>query len=178
MPFHVISFRVFVALISILALSRHSVSDTVVVDSLVIATSKETSITVPGESLNLDFNARYDAALQLFQSGQYAVAVLAYQDLLLAEDLRPTYADNCYFWMGESYYAQKLWLDASACFFKVLEFPWPNKEEDARMKLALSWFNLGDRPRACAEISSLLNLFPQTRFQKRAAKLQTLACSK
>jgi TolA-binding protein len=124
----------------------------------------------------LNFNQRYDQALQLFNAAQYKPAVQAYRALLMAPDLRPSYADNCYFWMGESYYAQKLWLDASTCFFKVLEFPRPNKEEDARMKLALSWYNMGDRPRACAEASSLLHLFPDSHFTKRARSLQALAC--
>jgi TolA-binding protein len=125
-----------------------------------------------------DFDTRYAAALQSFKSAEYDEARAQFQALLQSPDLRPSFSDNCYFWMGESYYAQKSWLDAATCFFKVLEYPRSNKEEDARMKIALCWFNLGDRARACTESQSLLTQFPYTHFARRAHQLVELSCPK
>jgi len=129
-----------------------------------------------GELCAQEFDVRYQAALHAFDTQEYDQAQNMFQNLLQSSDLRPSYSDNCYYWMGECSYAKKEWLDAITFFFKVLEYPRSNKEEDARMKIALSWFNLGERPRACAEVQSLLTLFPETNFAYRATQLAELSC--
>jgi len=129
-----------------------------------------------GDAAVQDFVARYEAALDAFQAGAYVDARAAFERLLAAADLRSDYQDNCYFWIGECRYAVKDYLGALACFFKVLEFPWPNKEADARMKIALCWFNLGDRGRACLEARTLAERAPDGPFAERARRLTELAC--
>lgn len=131
----------------------------------------------PAGGAGPDFLGRYDAALERFRAGDYAPAQTALENLLGSDDLRADYQDNCYFWIGECQYARKNYLDALASFFKVLEFPWPNKDADARMKIALCWFNLGDRPRACLEAGALAAREPDGPFAARARRLMELACA-
>jgi TolA-binding protein len=123
------------------------------------------------------FVERYEATLESFRRGDYGEAQAGFQQLLGAPDLRSDYQDNCYFWIGECQYARRDYLDALASFSKVLEFPWPSKEIDARMKIALCWFNLGERARACLEADALVARDPEGPFAVRARRLAELACS-
>lgn len=115
--------------------------------------------------------ARYEQALASFNEGRQQRAQRQFQDLLQRADLPIDLQDNCSYWLGESRYAQRAWLDAMACFLKVLEHPQSNKEEDARLKIALCWQNLGDPARACREARALLGRFPSCEAAPRARRL-------
>lgn len=114
---------------------------------------------------------RYDAAVASFNAGRHQAAGRDFEALLrdpaLPDDLR----DNCMYWLGESHYARRQWLDALACFQKVLEHVQSNKEEDARLKIALCWLNLGDTGRACREARALVERFPDCEAAPRARRL-------
>ena len=72
---------------------------------------------------------------------------------------------------------EKAWLDALACYLKVLDYPRANKAEASRYKIARSWFQLGERDKACAETETLLELYPAGDFYERATRLKQLVCA-
>jgi TolA-binding protein len=115
--------------------------------------------------------AQYEQALASFNAGRAERARAQFEGLLTRPDLPLDLRDNCSYWLGEAWYAQKAWLDALACFLKVLEQADANKEEDARLKIALCWQNLGEPERACTEARTLLGRFPTGESAPRARRL-------
>jgi TolA-binding protein len=115
--------------------------------------------------------ARYEQALASFNAGRSTQARTQFEQLLRRADLPEDLRDNGVFWLGECWYAERAWLDALACFLKVLEHPGSNKEEDARLKIALCWQNLKEPERACAEARALLARFPAGEAAPRARRL-------
>ncbi len=120
--------------------------------------------------------SRYEQALALFERGAYAKSKAVLEQLSTDTDLSPGLLDNCYFWIGECYYAEEAYLDAIACFFKVLDYPRANKAEAAHMKIALAWYNLGERDKSCRETRRLIRLHPEGEYLARARRLQRLVC--
>jgi tetratricopeptide (TPR) repeat protein len=118
----------------------------------------------------------YKSALAKFELSEYDSARVILESLIRDNTVRPNLADNCYYWIGECYYAKRAFLDAISCFYKVLEFPRANKAESARMKIALAWYNLGDKEKSCAEVNAILKIYPESEFRKRALRLKGLAC--
>lgn len=115
--------------------------------------------------------ARYEQAVADFDAKRRDRARKGFESLLQDPGLPADLQDNCYYWLGESHYARGAWQDALGCFLKVLEHELSNKEEDARLKLALCWQNLGERDRACAEARALLGRFPGSDAAPRAKRL-------
>ncbi len=122
------------------------------------------------------FDSLYQQALGQFRAGEYANAEEGFSALLTGPERNSKLLDNCYYWLGECRYADQAWLDALSYFYKVLEFPWPGKEEASRLKIALCWQNLGDSERACLEARALFELFPEGEYEARAKRLAELAC--
>jgi TolA-binding protein len=118
----------------------------------------------------------YETALKHFEAAEYDSTREALEGLIRDNIVRPELADNCYFWIGECYYAKRAFLDALSCFFKVLEFPRSNKAEAARMKIALAWYNLDEKEKSCHEVNSMLLIYPDGEYSKRAIRLKGLAC--
>jgi TolA-binding protein len=115
--------------------------------------------------------ARYEQAVADFDAHRNDRARKSFESLLQDASLPADLQDNCYYWLGESHYAREAWQDALGCFLKVLEHEESNKEEDARLKLALCWQNLGERDRACSEARALLGRFPAGASAPRAKRM-------
>jgi TolA-binding protein len=118
--------------------------------------------------------AQYEQALESFNAGRAERAGEQFQDLLARADLPEDLRDNCSFWLGEARYSKRAWLDALSCFLKVLEHTGSNKEEDARLKIALCWQQLGEIERACAEARTLLGRYPDGSSAPRVRRLLEL----
>ena len=83
-------------------------------------------------------------------------------------------ADNALYWMGETYYAQSLWLRAARLFGQVLErYPQGNKVPDAMVKTGLCYLNLGERKLASDTFGQLRSMYPGTSAARIAAKQLT-----
>lgn len=148
---------------------------------MLISAAQAADATAAGEwqvRTDTEFDSLYQVSLEAFRAGRYADADRGFSTLLLNPHRRSEYLDNLYYWLGECRYADQAWLDAMSCFLKVLEFPWPGKEESARMKIALCWQNLNEPARACAEATTLKDRFPDGEYAARAERLMQLACGK
>ena len=117
--------------------------------------------------------ALYTQAKALLDSGQLQPARTKFENL---HRLYPDHelADNALYWIGESYYAQSLWLKAAQVFLRVCkDYPRANKVPDALLKLGRSYAQLGDDKGAQEVMRQLVRQFPSTpAAQLAAAELQ------
>lgn len=72
-------------------------------------------------------------------------------------------ADNAMYWIGETWYAQAMWIKAAGVFHKVVRrYASGNKVPDAMLKMALCYRKLGERGDAQAVLRELIQRFPTT----------------
>jgi tol-pal system protein YbgF len=116
-----------------------------------------------------DYKARYQSGLQAFKSRNYQRAIDVFGELLRF-DSNNSLADNCQYWIGESYYGLGDYNQAIAEFEKVFSFPNANKSDDAQLKLGMSYYRLGDRAQAKSEFERLIALYPTSEYRPVAAK--------
>jgi tol-pal system protein YbgF len=116
-----------------------------------------------------DYETQYKAGLQAFRSKEYREAIGIFSELLRT-DSNHSLADNCQYWIGESYYGLADYNQAIAEFEKVFSFPNANKNDDAQLKLGLSYFKLGDNSQAKSEFQRLVSLYPKSEYRSVAEK--------
>ena len=72
-------------------------------------------------------------------------------------------ADNAMYWIGETWYAQAMWIKAAGVFHTVVRrYAGGNKVPDALLKMALCYSKLGERADAQAVFRELIRRFPTT----------------
>jgi tol-pal system protein YbgF len=112
---------------------------------------------------------RYAQARDLYEQRRYSDAVVAFQNLL-AEDDKSSYADNCQYWIGESYYGLGKFAQAIAEFEKVFVFPRSNKNDAAHLKIGLCYLRLGDRQQARSQFEQLIASYPSSPYVQYARR--------
>ncbi len=115
-----------------------------------------------------DLRAEYDVAYALYEEGKYAEARDAF-GVVQAKDPVGSLADNCQYWIGEIYFAQKDFRSAVTAFRKVFTFADNNKEADSQLKLGFCFVNLRQREQAAAEFRLTITLYPDSPAAERAA---------
>lgn len=113
------------------------------------------------------YRERYRAALDAYNARQYRDAINAFSRLL-AEDANNSLADNCQYWIGESYYGLGNYAQAIAEFEKVFAYPNSNKADDALLKLGVTYLKLGDRESARTQFEQLLANYPKSEYLDKA----------
>jgi len=114
-----------------------------------------------------EFKRRYIRALGLYQDGKYQDAIENFSDLAINSPDYPL-ADNCQYWLGESYYSLKNYKRALLEFQKVFEFTDSDKWDDAQLKLGICYKNMGDDRRAKEEFKKLLDYYPGSEYYQKA----------
>ena len=104
----------------------------------------------------------YEAALNQFKLGNYALAVSAFQGFLVTYPQSPL-APSAQYWIGNSLYAQHNYKGAIAAQQKVLA-TWPDnsKAADAMLNIASSQEALGDRRAAQRTLEGLVAKYPDS----------------
>ncbi len=116
----------------------------------------------PGE-----YQAQYDRALGYYRQKNFAGAAEIFARLL-GEDRNHSLADNCQFWLGECYYAQRQYETALAEYEKVFTFPRSNKIDAAQFKLALCFEQLKRYAEAREAYNRLIATYPASEYIDRA----------
>ncbi len=111
--------------------------------------------------------AIYKKAFDLYYGRDYADAVGRFE-ALLKQFPSSTYADNCYYWIGECMFAQGNFNKAIVAFRKVFTFPETEKADDAQLKLGYCYLRLGDRKQAAEEFKKVVSLYPDSEYAERA----------
>ncbi len=119
-----------------------------------------------------EFYVGYEGALNLFMQRQYSRAIDSFrqlQDMGIQEVL----ADNCEYWIGESYFAKKKYQQAIKSFENVISWPQSNKQADAYFMLGRCYEQLGDMKKARWAYEQLVQRYPNSdRYQLANSKLQ------
>ncbi len=76
--------------------------------------------------------------------------------------------DRAYYWVGESYFAEKEYALAITAFEKVANFSGGSKEDDAVYKQALSYYKLGENDMAHELFNKLIKRYPASEYIARS----------
>lgn len=107
-----------------------------------------------------DEKAEYDTALAILRDGRYSDAALAFKQFI-ASYPNGTYADNAYYWLGETYYVTREFDQAQAAFRELTtRFPQSTKLADSRLKLGYIYYEKQDWKAARSELEGLVKDWP------------------
>jgi len=115
------------------------------------------------------FVQRYAEARNLYEQRRYAEAASAFQ-AILAENDKSSYADNCQYWIGESYYGLGKFPQAIAEFEKVFTFARSNKTDAALLKIGVCYLQMGERQQARSQLEQLIATYPSSPYVAKARK--------
>jgi tol-pal system protein YbgF len=135
-----------------------------------VGTDKPAAETDPGEA------RAYQAALDQFKLGNYALAVAAMQSFL-ATYPSSKLAPNAQYWVGMAHSGQRDYKAAIAAQRKLLA-AWPDSEKapDAMLSIASAQETMGERASARRTLEELVAKYPQS--SSAASAKQRLAASK
>ncbi len=111
--------------------------------------------------------ASYDGALKAFGEKKYDDAIQMLQSLLdggISEDL----ADNCHYWMGESYFGKKDYKEALKHLEMVFQYKTSEKKGDAYFMMGRCYELLGDKAKAKEAYEKVVKDYPTNNNIKKA----------
>ncbi len=109
----------------------------------------------------------YETALSAFRQRSFTDAILGFQ-AVLGNNARADLADNCHYWIGESYYGMRKYKDALGEFKKVLEYQGSDKRDDAQLMLANSYAAMGNKAGAREAYNTLISTYPASPLVEKA----------
>lgn len=124
-----------------------------------VAAKKDDQKEIPKE---ISEDELYTSALQTYDKGNYSTAREKFQELI-AKYPESDKADNCQFWIGESFYQEKWYEKAILEYQKVIEkYPKGNKVQASLLKQGLSFYNIGDKQNASLVLNELIQKYPKS----------------
>lgn len=111
----------------------------------------------------------YDAALAVFKKKDFKNAIQEFESLLNGR-VEADLADNCHYWIGESYYATKNYSESIKHFNQVLEDEQSDKRADAQLMVGNAYFAMGDKDAARKALNKVIESYP-SHVRKAKAKL-------
>ena len=115
-----------------------------------------------------EFTAQYIESLSAYQIGEWAKSLEGFK-YLIAVNRTHDLADNCQYWIGEVFYAQKDYQQCIKEFEIVFSFPGTNKADDAQYKLGISYMNIGNKGKAISEFTKLIEYYPNSEYYKKTS---------
>lgn len=135
-----------------------------------IMAAREAESSPPSTALtDEEFRRRYIQALTAYQNGQYREAEERFAELVSGGSQHEL-ADNSQYWLAECFYATKNFKRAIAEFERVFNYLSSDKGDDARYKIALSYWNVGSHDRARIEFRKLLDEYPDSDLGEKARR--------
>lgn len=120
-----------------------------------------------GTYISGDYEASYNAALDMYRNKDYQQAIATLFQLL-QQDSRHPLADNCQYWLGECRYAQGKYYQAVVDFNKVLAYDAPDKQDDAQLMLGMAYLKLGEMNNARNEFDWLVSCYSSSEYVSTA----------
>ena len=109
----------------------------------------------------------YENALAAFRKRDFPRAIHSFQ-ALLDGNVREDLADNCHYWIGESYYGMRKYKDAIDHFRMVLNFKRSEKRDDAQLMIANASAVMGDKAGAREAYNTLISTYPASPLVPKA----------
>jgi tol-pal system protein YbgF len=120
-----------------------------------------------------DATSEYSAALSAYRKHDFNTAIQGFESLLNAS-VDETLADNCHYWLGESYYGLKKYSEAIKHFNEVLGFKKSEKKGDAQLMIGNSYAAMGQKDAARKAYDKVTSTYPAQarKAQEKLAKLK------
>lgn len=119
--------------------------------------------------VNGDYNSGYQEALDAVYDRRYSQAISKFRGLLRSSTSQDL-ADNCQYWIGESYYALGNFELAISEFERVYVFDNSNKADDAQFMMGKAYLKLGNPNLAEFELGNLMNFYQSSEYFVRAER--------
>ncbi|MBI2383512.1 MAG: tol-pal system protein YbgF [Gammaproteobacteria bacterium] len=116
----------------------------------------------PAAAPSQEEESTYLQVFDLLKSGRYDDAIIGFRGML---ERWPSgrYADNAWYWLGESYYVKKDFAAAQSSFHTLLEnFANSPKRPDAMLKLGMTQYELKQVDQARQTLQKLIDEFPKS----------------
>jgi Uncharacterized protein conserved in bacteria len=113
------------------------------------------------------YKETYMRSLGHFQNQDFVPAIAGFEELVKA-DATNDLADNSQYWLAECYYSQKDFKRAIAEFEKVFTYAGTDKDDDAQLKIGLSYQSIGNVDKAREEFQRLIDYFPGSEYYPKA----------
>lgn len=114
-----------------------------------------------------NFREAYQQALRLYENRRYREAIQAFQSLL-TQNPRHRLASNCWYWIGESYFALGELDHALQAFTEVLNYTGSFKKDDALLMMGRIYMRKGQPDMARQMFNRLLQEHPDSEYAPRA----------
>jgi TolA-binding protein len=116
---------------------------------------------------NEKYQKIYTEGMGALQSNELEIAIKSFSGLV-ALDANHDLADNAQYWLGECYYSQKEFKRAIAAFEKVFTYSGTDKDDDAQLKIGLSYQSMGNVNKAREEFQRMIDYFPGSEYYPKA----------
>ncbi len=113
------------------------------------------------------YKQAYMESLTNFQNQEFDKAIDGFRDLVQS-DPRNELADNSQYWLAECFYSQKDFKRAINEFAKVFTYAGTDKNDDAQLKIGLSYQSMGNVPKAREEFQRMIDYFPGSEYYPKA----------
>jgi len=109
----------------------------------------------------------YSEALASYRRRDFASAAQQFEGLL-GGGIRDDLADNCHYWIGESYYGMRKYTEAITHFQMVFNYKRSEKKDDAQLMIANSYAAAGNTSAAREAYNTLVSSYPASPLVKKA----------
>ena len=113
------------------------------------------------------YKQAYMTSLSHFQNEEFKEAIDGFRDLVQS-DATNELADNSQYWLAECYYSQKNYKRAIVEFAKVFTYAGTDKNDDAQLKIGLSYQNMQNIVKAREEFQRMIDYFPGSEYYPKA----------
>ena len=113
------------------------------------------------------YKQTYMTSLGHFQNQEFGDAIAGFTELV-SSDATNDLADNSQYWLAECYYSQKEFKRAIAEFEKVFTYSGTDKDDDAQLKIGLSYQSMGNVNKAREEFQRMIDYFPGSEYYPKA----------
>ena len=114
-----------------------------------------------------EYKKTYMESLGHFQNQSFREAIAGFEKLV-SSDATNDLADNSQYWLAECFYSQKDFKRAIIEFEKVFTYAGTDKDDDAQLKIGLSYQSIGNVNKAREEFQRLIDYFPGSEFYPKA----------
>jgi len=121
---------------------------------------------------SVEATSAYSAALSAYKKRDFKSAIQGFESLLNASIDEET-ADNCHYWLGESYYGLRKYTEAIKHFNEVLGYRQSEKKADAQLMIGNSYAAMGQKDAARKAYNKVISSYP-SRTEKAQQKLARL----
>lgn len=109
----------------------------------------------------------YDGALASFKQKRFSDAIQEFEGLLNG-NIREDLADNCHYWIGESYYGMRQYKEAVDHFKTVLNYKQSEKKSAAQLMIGNAYLAMGNMEGAKEAYNTLVSSYPASSLVEKA----------